>query len=491
MEEISRLIAEIGIEERQLLEYRTKESHLSVRHALIAFAALFLLILSLTASIFFLIKRDLERRSIEEKAVRESRERFELAVQGSRDGLWDWNLLTNEVYYSPRWKSMLGYEDHEIAGAFEEWRSRIHAEDHDRVLATVSAYHRGDIPEYELEHRLRHKDGSYRWILTRGVALLDPDGKPYRMSGSHTDITARKEGERKLAEQNRLLESVARAEREAMARLKETQTYLIQSEKLASLGQVVAGVAHEINNPLAFVINNVAVLKRDVSLFPDLIGLYRRCEETLSQHHPEQLESIRRLSDEIDLEYTLLNLGGMLERTNDGLGRIRQIITSLRNFARLDEGGTKESDLNLGINSTVQIIQGQARRAEVTLETDLDPLPAILCNPMQINQVVMNLVANAIEACPKSGTVTIRSRAVLDEIEIHVVDTGHGIAPTIRTKIFDPFFTTKPVGQGTGLGLSISYGIVADHGGHIEFESSPDAGSHFIIRLPLRFTPTR
>ncbi|MEA2630352.1 MAG: two-component system, NtrC family, sensor kinase, partial [Chloroflexota bacterium] len=247
-------------------------------------------------------------------------------------------------------------------------------------------------------------------------------------------------------------------------------------------------VAHEINNPLAFVINNVAVLKRDVAHFPQLIGLYRRCEAAMADHRPDLVEPIRSLSSRIDLEYTLCNLTGMIERTSDGLRRIRQIVTDLRNFARLDEGGTKESDINAGIASTVHIILGQARQNDVDLEMDLTPLPLVLCNPTQVNQVVLNVVANAIDACPRGGMVTIRTRAA-DGVEIHILDTGHGIDPTIRHKIFDPFFTTKPVGQGTGLGLSISYGIVADHGGRIDVESSPGAGSHFIIYLPLRSAP--
>jgi two-component system, NtrC family, sensor kinase len=221
----------------------------------------------------------------------------------------------------------------------------------------------------------------------------------------------------------------------------------------------------------------------------ELIRLYQQGESTLVEHRPDLVEPIRRISAEFDLEYSMGSLTRMIDRTGDGLGRIRQIVTDLRNFARLDEGETKESDLNTGIVSTVHIILGQARKRDVELKMDLTPLPLVLCNPMQINQVVLNLISNAIDASSRGGEVTIRTRCGEDGVEIHVLDSGQGIDPTIRHKIFDPFFTTKPVGQGTGLGLSISYGIVADHGGRIDLDTSPGAGAHFIVSLPLRPAP--
>jgi signal transduction histidine kinase len=313
------------------------------------------------------------------------------------------------------------------------------------------------MPEYELEHRLQHKDGSYRWILARGTALFDAEGKPYRMAGSHTDVTNRKEAEQTL----------------------------VQQEKLAGLGQMVAGVAHEINNPLSFVSNNVAVMQRDVRGLREMLALYARADPIIAQADPALAEEFNGAAERFDIGYTLPNLDELLLRSRDGLKRIQQIVRDLRDFARLDSSDMHDVDLNEGVESTVNIIRGRAKKKRVTVETHLGSMPMVNCYPAKINQVIMNLVANAIDACDEGGRVDVTTRRGSDDdIEIEVVDTGAGIDPKIREKIFDPFFTTKPPGEGTGLGLSISYGIVQDHGGTIRVESEPGKGSRFTMRLP-------
>jgi signal transduction histidine kinase len=289
-----------------------------------------------------------------------------------------------------------------------------------------------------------------------------------------------------LRQANHQLRETARSEHEAHEQLKQAQSQLVQAEKLSSLGQMVAGIAHEINNPLAFVSNNLTVLDRDTAALRDLLTLYQEAEATLAAHRPELRARIQELADEIDLAYTLENLQGLLIRSLDGMQRIKGIVTGLRNFARLDESELKEVDLNEGIDSTLAIVRGEAKKHGVELVLELGSLPEITCYPAKINQVVMNLVKNAIDACTTGGKVTVRTGAAADGVEIHVQDTGHGIDASIRGKIFDPFFTTKPPGKGTGLGLSISYGIVQDHGGRIALDSEPAAGAHFTVWLPRR-----
>jgi len=298
----------------------------------------------------------------------------------------------------------------------------------------------------------------------------------------------RRQAESLVREQNRRLEQAIQSERQAHSALKAAQSQLVQSEKLAGLGQMVAGVAHEINNPLAFVSNNAVVLQRDVKALCEVLALYRQAETSGHEDRAGILERCHELSERVDLDYTASNLPELLVRSRDGLKRIQQIVKDLRDFARLDESTVQEADLNAGIESTINIIRGHAKKKRVTIDTRLTPLPPLPCHPAKINQVVMNLLSNAIDASPDGATVTVATCRDGDAIHIDVIDRGSGIDPSIRDRIFDPFFTTKPPGHGTGLGLSISYGIVRDHGGRIDVDSQPGNGSRFTIRLPLTVT---
>ena len=300
------------------------------------------------------------------------------------------------------------------------------------------------------------------------------------------DITDRKLAEEALHRKATELEQLARSERLAHEELKRAQSQLVQAEKLAGLGQLVAGVAHEINNPLAFVSNNLAVLQRDANSLRELLRLYEEAGPLLAGEMPELHSRSQESAERIDLAYTLGNLDGLLNRSRDGLKRIQQIVKDLRDFARLDESDLHEVNLEAGILSTVSVLRSRAVTQNVELDVDLKPLPPVTCYPAKINQVVLNLVNNALDACPGGGKVTVRTLPVVDGVEIHVADTGTGIDPAIRAKIFDPFFTTKPLGQGIGLGLSISHGIVEEHGGRVSVESTPGQGSCFTVFLPLR-----
>ena len=269
--------------------------------------------------------------------------------------------------------------------------------------------------------------------------------------------------------------------------LKRAEAQLVQSERLSSLGQVVAGVAHEINNPLAFVTNNVALLQRDVGNLHELIRLYQHAEGTLEQHQRDLLSNIHGLAEQMDLAYVLENGPALMTRSREGLKRIQKIVKDLRDFVRLDEAELQETNLNENITSTLTLLGSQATARGVSLVADVVPLPPVTCYSAKINQVLLSVVANGIEACDPGGTVTVSSQPARAEgVIIEVADTGRGIEPSIRGRIFDPFFTTKPIGQGTGVGLAISHGIIKSHGGTIEVESELGRGSCITVRLPLQ-----
>ena len=277
--------------------------------------------------------------------------------------------------------------------------------------------------------------------------------------------------EQTLAEQNR--------------QLREAQAALVQNEKLASLGQLAAGVAHEVNNPLAYVTNNVSVLREDMQAAMGLLETYRGARASLP---PEVAAEAARQEAEIDLPFIQENYVRQFDKSLEGLKRVRDIVLNLRDFARLDEAEVKEADLNAAIESTVEIIRHEMKKKSLRFETDFGHLPPVLCHPGKINQVFLNLLINAVHACDEGGEIRVWTRAEPggEGVVIAVRDDGKGIAPEHLPRIFDPFFTTKPVGQGSGLGLSVSYGILRDHGGRLEAESEVGKGTTFRVRLPLK-----
>jgi two-component system NtrC family sensor kinase len=268
--------------------------------------------------------------------------------------------------------------------------------------------------------------------------------------------------EHNLAEQNRIL--------------RETQAALVQTEKLASLGRLAAGVAHEINNPIAYVTNNLVVIRRDTHAALAALDAYRRGDAAEGA----------QLEEKADIGYLRENFTRTCDKTLEGLQRVRDIVRNLRDFARLDEAEFKEADLNTALKSTIEIVRHQIKEKSIRLETNFDPLPSVLCHPGKINQVFLNLLVNAIQACSQGGVVATRTRAEPDRVVVEVQDNGCGISPEHKMRLFEPFFTTKPIGQGTGLGLSVSFGIVRDHGGAIDVESEVGRGSTFRVRLPLK-----
>jgi two-component system NtrC family sensor kinase len=249
---------------------------------------------------------------------------------------------------------------------------------------------------------------------------------------------------------------------EANRKLKETQAQLIQNEKMASLGQLVAGIAHEINNPLAFVVNNLFIVENGLdSLGPDM-------EPHFAEPSLMKLRKIR----------------ARLREMREGLDRVKELVLDLRTFSRLDEGEFQIVDVVETIDAVLLLLKHKMN-GRIHVEKHFAPARTLCCHAGRLHQVLMNLIANAVDAIAGEGTVIITTSQTSDLFLISVRDTGAGIAEAIRGKIFDPFFTTKPVGRGTGLGLAISYGIVQEHGGSIEVQSEEGVGTEFIVKIPL------
>jgi two-component system NtrC family sensor kinase len=265
---------------------------------------------------------------------------------------------------------------------------------------------------------------------------------------------------------------------------------LVQSEKLASIGLLSAGVAHEINNPLAYVGNNLAVLERDFKGVLAMMECYEQTHPGLEEADPEQLRKIEEISEDLDWPYVRSNLQRMLTRTREGVQRVANIVQNLRGLARTSPPKLESVLIPDLIAPALEMIQGRIRRRGVEVVQEHQSVRRVMCVAPQISQVVLNLLVNAIQAIEASsreqgGRIEVKTRAAGEYYVIEIADDGCGIDPEALPKLFDPFFTTKPVGEGTGLGLSISHGIVTGHGGKIEVQSSPGLGTRFRVLLPL------
>lgn len=280
--------------------------------------------------------------------------------------------------------------------------------------------------------------------------------------------------EREKAEQRRLI-----------AKLDEAQSQMLQSEKLASIGQLAAGVAHEINNPVGFVNSNLGTLENYVRDLMRVVDAYGDWEDAANEALLERVNSARRLKREIDFDFLRDDVDTLIRESKDGLDRVKRIVQDLKDFSRIDHAADWEkTDIHRCLDSTLNVVANELKfKAELVRQ--YGALPAVECRPSQLNQVFLNLMVNAAQAIRERGIITLATGSEADWVWIAVTDTGRGIDPEHLKRIFDPFFTTKPVGQGTGLGLSVSRNIVAKHNGRIEVDSTIGQGTTFRVWLPV------
>lgn len=333
---------------------------------------------------------------------------------------------------------------------------------HDRLLILKKPF--DNIEVQQLANTLTNK-----WEMTER-ASVQMDSLENLVERRTAELTQTSEALRREIDERKLLES-----------------QLVQSEKLASLGQLAAGVAHEINNPIGFISSNLGTLEGYFGKLKEMLDAYRLAEQAMQSGSTEK--QLAALREQVELDYLMEDIPVLIKESKEGIGRAGKIVKDLKAFSRVESSEQWQwADLHEGIDSTLNIAANELKyKADVVKE--YGDLPKIECLPSQINQVIMNLVVNAAQAMGEQrGKIILRSGVRGEQVWLEVTDNGSGIAPQSLQRIFDPFFTTKPVGQGTGLGLSLSYGIVNKHGGQITVCSEVGAGTTFKVTLPIHQT---
>lgn len=431
-------------------------------------------------------------------ALRESENRFKELAENISALIWITNANNMPIFCNQFWFATFNLPS-ELPSQ-EQWLNAIHPEDQDNVTQTYSRATE-ERTKFKIQYRLLAADGKITWIYETATPRVRKNGSFAGLMGCGMDITSQKEAESVLARSNlQLEEEVEKRTQELIninqtleteknqmlllnSQLTEAQTHLLQSEKLASVGQLAAGVAHEINNPIGYINSNLTSLKNYVDDLLGLVAIYENAEAAFTD--TEHLARIKAFKQKIDLEYLKTDALDLLEESHEGATRVKKIVQDLKDFSHL--GGADDwqwANLHAGLESTLNIVNSEIKyKAKIIKE--FGDLPEVKCLPHQLNQVFMNLLVNAAHAIENEGIITLRTGTENNHAWVEVSDTGKGIAPEHLSKIFDPFFTTKPVGQGTGLGLSVSYTIIKKHQGEIQLTSLLGQGTTFRIVLPI------
>ncbi|HAG85789.1 MAG TPA: PAS domain-containing sensor histidine kinase [Cyanobacteria bacterium UBA12227] len=443
------------------------------------------------------ISEDITERKQSDQALRDSESYYRCIVETASEGVWMFDADNKTTFANSRMAKMLGYTVEEMVG-----RSLFEFIDPEsQGLAQTYTERRCQGIHERYNFKFRRQDGSELWAIVSATPMFDDQGQLVSILRMITDISdvyeelrLRKQTEEALRESERQLRAYNNQLKQTLHQLQTTQTQLIQNEKMASLGQMVAGIAHEINNPVSFIAGNVTYASEYATDLLNLLQLY-------AKHYPEPALEIQDEIESLELEFVATDFPKLLNSMKEGANRIRQIVLSLRNFSRLDEAEIKEVNIHEGIDSTLLLLQhrlkGESGNSEIQIFKDYGKLPLVECYAGQLNQVFINLLNNAIEALesqPEPRVIRIhtsvkngKESSSTPSIIIRISDNGCGIPENIQKLIFDPFFTTKPIGTATGLGLSISHSIVVDkHGGKLTCNSTPSQGAEFVIELPVR-----
>jgi two-component system, NtrC family, sensor kinase len=424
------------------------------------------------------IAEDITERKRTEEALKESEEKYRDLFENANDLIQSVDANGEFVYVNNKWKQVMEYSDEEIEKLLLTDIIR-----RDQIPHCMELFKRVINGEAlnEVETVFVSKNGE-EFFVSGSVNPKMKDGKFVATRAIFRDITQSKRAEEEMKKRtDELLK--------ANGELKVMQSQLLQSEKMASIGQLAAGVAHEINNPIGFINSNLGTLGEYARDIMRLLGKYKEIEKALKEKCGSETESLMRelgeIKKDIGLDFIEQDFEKVIRESQEGAERVKKIVLDLKSFAHVDDADLKQANLNQGLESTLNIVWNELKYKTV-VKKEYGEIPEIECYPMQLNQVFMNMLVNAAQAIDEKGEITIKTYADDDYVYVKISDTGKGITPEHLPKIFDPFFTTKPVGAGTGLGLSTAYGIVKNHNGEIEVESKVGKGTTFTIKLPLK-----
>jgi two-component system NtrC family sensor kinase len=434
--------------------------------------------------------------------------RFSLAATAGI-GVWEWLIPENRLQFDEQMFRLYGVREETLEQTFYGWLGCIHPDDREHFSEAITQALTGGC-EYDTDFRIVLPSGELRHIKSNAMVLYGDTGEPLRMIGVNWEITRLKQAELALLEAKEAAEAAAQLkgqslillEQEMLERQKadealqnlnlslesriaeevrknrEKDGMLLHQDKLASIGQLAAGVAHEINNPMGFIMGNLNTLKQYAG------SLQKYCQ-LVENNVPDSIRpALQEARKQLDLDYILDDLTPLLSESTEGAERVRRIVLDLKDFARPDEDEMIYADLNHLVQSTINIVRNELKYV-AQLDLQLGELPRLVCHSQQINQVISNLLVNAAHAIEQQGVITVITSHQGDHVVLVIADTGKGIPPELCNRIFDPFFTTKAVGKGTGLGLSISYDIIRKHGGEITVESEVGKGTTFTVKLPV------
>ncbi|NOV28861.1 ATP-binding protein [Methylomonas sp. ZR1] len=413
------------------------------------------------------------------KRLNESEKRLNDILNSLDSVVWSMEPVTMKLLYLNKAATEVsGRPVEDFLNDPQLWLNIIDPTDRKQVEASLADLKTNSIQK--VIYRIHRPDGGLRWLFHRMCAVCDDAGSPVRIDGITVDITQHKNAEDLLKQRNQELQT-------ALDTIQEVQQQLVQSEKMSSIGQLAAGVAHEINNPIGYINSNLTSLKTYVE---DLLALVEKYEKTEGEcADGEQLRQIQDFKQQIDLVFLKTDVLDLLVESHEGASRVKKIVQDLKDFSHA--GGADDwqwTNLHDCLDSTLNIVNNEIKYKARVVKAYGD-IPHAWCLPHQLNQVFMNLLVNAAHAIEKEGTITIRTGSENGTLWVEVSDTGQGILPEHANKIFDPFFTTKPVGKGTGLGLSVSYSIVKKHQGEIKVDSRIGEGTTFRVVLPKKEQP--